>query len=198
MKNNFLLLAALFVCLCGNAADAPYASSAIPAELLVNSNVVKRMEDIRFEVISTGETILKKKYALTILNEAGDDNAAFVEDYDQLQQVRSIEGSLFDASGKLVKKLKAKDIQDISAVGGGNLMDDNRRKFHHFYYKVYPYTVEYEVDIRYNNSLFFPPWVPQEDEQFAVQATGRRTVCRAKQPVFNCYACQLPVSFSQF
>lgn len=56
-------------------------------------------------------------------------------------------------------------------------MDDNRRKVHQFYYKVYPYTVEYEVETKFNNTLFFPRWLPMEDEHFAVEQSAYTIIC---------------------
>jgi hypothetical protein len=152
-------------------ADPDYSAAAIPKELLKNANVVKRMEEVRFEIINTGETILYQKYALTILNEAGDKHAQFSQYYDKLINIRFIEGSLYDAQGKLLKKLKNKDIQDLSGVSDNNLFDDNRVKAHNFYYSVYPYTVEYEMELKFNNTLFMPSWTPQEFESLSVQSS---------------------------
>ena len=131
------------------AGDGDYAVSKIPDALLKNAHVIKRMEKISFEVINTGEAILYKKYALTIMDENGDDQAVFLEYYDKLHEIRNIEGTLYDASGKELKKLKNKQIIDLTGMDESTLMDDSRRKFHRFYYKVYPYTVQYEVEIKY-------------------------------------------------
>ncbi len=161
------------------AAETPYAVSTITPTLLKGANVVKRMEEVRFEVFNTGHTELKYKYAFTILNENGDAHAQLVEWYDKLRKIEWIEGSLYDASGKEIKKVKGKDIQDISGVSDISLMDDNRKKVHSFYYKVYPYTIEYEVKIRYNNSFHFPGWVTQEDECIAVEKSSYTFVCPA-------------------
>ena len=154
------------------AGNGDYAVSKIPAALLKNAHAVKRMETLRFEVINTGEAVLRKKYAITVLDENGDRFAAFVEYYDKLHELKNIEGVLYDAEGRELKRLKNKQILDLSGSDDNALADDNRRKAHHFYYKVYPYTVEYEVDMRYNGTLFFPVWLPREDEYFAVEQSS--------------------------
>ena len=151
------------------AAGGPYDVSRIQPQLLKKVNVVKRMETMDFRIINTGETVLVHRYALTILNENGDAHAILEESYDKLHQVRSIEGALYDAKGELLRKLKPKEVSDVSAVDDNNLMDDHRVKKHQFYYRTYPYTIEYEIETRYNNSLFFPAWLPQEDECFSVE-----------------------------
>ncbi len=152
-----------------HAGEGEFAVSRIPAALLRQAHAVKRMETLSFEVISPGEAILRRKYAITILDENADELAGFSEYYDRLHEIKNIEGTLFDREGRELKKLKNRQVIDLSGAGDNNLADDNRRKFHHFYYKVYPYTVQYEVDIRYNGTLFFPVWIPRETEQFSVE-----------------------------
>ncbi len=149
--------------------DVNYAVSSISKELLKGANVVKRIEEVRFEIINTGETILHQKYALTILNEAGSKHARLVQSYDNLIQIQSIEGALYDAAGQQLKKLKNKDIQDVSGVSDNNLFDDNRVKVHSFYYTAYPYTIEYELELKFNNTMFMPEWMPQDFEDLAVE-----------------------------
>jgi hypothetical protein len=159
------------------AGDGEYAVSKIPAVLLQHAHVIKRMEKISFEVINTGEAILRKKYALTIMDENGDKQAGFLEYYDKLHEIKNIEGTLYDADGKELKKLKNKQIIDLTGMDESTLIDDSRRKFHHFFYKVYPYTVEYEVEIKYYGTLFFPVWLPREEENFSVEQSSISIIC---------------------
>ncbi|HEY6062059.1 MAG TPA: DUF3857 domain-containing protein, partial [Chitinophagaceae bacterium] len=174
-----VIIALLLMLPCGLsfAGEGDYAVSKIPAALLKNAHVIKRMENISFEVINTGTAILRKKYALTIMDENGDGQAGFLEFYDKLHEIRNIEGTLYDAGGKELKKLKNKQIIDLTGMDENTLMDDSRRKFHHFFYKVYPYTVQYEVEIKYNGTLFFPIWLPREDENFSVEQSSISIIC---------------------
>lgn len=165
----FLLLTSLCFHHISKASDPFYGIDKIPQKLLKGADVVKRMEEISFEIINTKHTVLHYKYAFTILNENGDKYAGFYEYYDQLRKVNSIEGTLYDASGKVVKKLKNKDIQDLSAVDDISLIDDNRKKVHNFYHRVCPYTVEYEVQITFNHTFHFPGWITQEFERLSVE-----------------------------
>jgi uncharacterized protein YdcH (DUF465 family) len=151
------------------AADGEYAVSKIDTALLKNANAVKRFEEIRFEVRELDKAKIYRTYVITVLNEKGDHFASFAEHYDKLQSVESIEGSLYDADGKKIKSLKKSDIQDRSASGDNNLADDDRAKVHNFYYKIYPYTIKYEVELKLNYTMFYPGWIPVEDEHFAVE-----------------------------
>ncbi len=146
-----------------------YGVAGIPDSLKKNANAVKRMEEERFTLKSPGEAVYYRKYALTILNENGDKHAGFYHYYDRFVEIKNIEGRLFDANGNKIKELKNKDIQDFSGVSDISLIDDNRVKVHNFYYKVYPYTVEYVLELKHNGTMFYPSWSPVEDEYFAVQ-----------------------------
>ncbi len=169
IKRLLIAVFFMFPCRFSWAGEGDYAVSKIPSTLLLQAHVVKRMENISFEVINTGQAILRKKYALTILDEKGDEHAGFMEYYDNLHSIEHIEGTLYDADGKELRKLKNKQVIDLTGMDESAWIDDSRRKFHDFFYKVYPYTVEYEVEIRYNGTLFFPLWLPREDENFSVE-----------------------------
>lgn len=169
MRLLFALIAIISINMIAQAGESPYATKLIPEHLLKNANMVKRTEDIQLEIINTGETVMHYKYALTVLNENGDRYATLTEWYDKLHQVRSIEGNLYDANGQLLKKVKNKDVMDLSGVDNSNLKDDSRVKVHSFYYKTYPYTVEYEVTSKFNHTFHFPRWIPQEYQQLSVE-----------------------------
>lgn len=149
-----------------------YAVNDIPEALLSGADVVKRDETITLQINHDSEVIVKKKYAYTILNTEGEHAAHFYEFYDELREIRSIEGRLFDASGKEVRKLKAKEIQDLSGVSGADLMTDVRVKSHNFHAVQYPYTVEYAFELRYKSTFFLPSWVPRDAENVSVQQSS--------------------------
>ncbi|MGZ8539691.1 MAG: DUF3857 domain-containing protein [Chitinophagaceae bacterium] len=151
------------------AGDGAYAVSRISAALLKNANAVLRLEEMRFEIISTKETKLIHHYVITILNEKGDHWAEFSEYYNKHRAVTSVEGILYDENGKQLKKIKKKDLEDLSGVSDGSLMDDTRIKRHNFYSKVYPYTIEYDIEIANESTLFFPMWSPQGGEGLSVE-----------------------------
>ncbi|MEO6930064.1 MAG: DUF3857 domain-containing protein, partial [Chitinophagaceae bacterium] len=151
------------------ASDGDYAVSKIPAELLINADAVKRIETIRFELSDVDHARYYSKVAYTILNEKGDRFAGCLESYDKLHSIESMDGRLFDANGKKIKSVKRSEISDKSGTDEGTLADDSRYKYHNFYYKVYPYTVEYEIEVRYYYTMFYPGWVPLKDEHLSVE-----------------------------
>lgn len=167
MRLTLLILTVLYA---GTAfgGNGEYDVARISPALKEHAHAVKRKEEIRLEVLG-GESLYKVKYALTILDKEGEAHATLVEHYDKFIEIRSIEGTLYDAQGNEIKKLKNRDIQDLSAVDDNNLMDDNRRKVHRFGHNIYPYTVEYETEKRIRNTFFFPGWMPQDALDLSVQ-----------------------------
>lgn len=151
------------------AGDPDYNVSNIAATLKEKAHAVKRMEEILVNVSGSGDVITIHRYAITILDATGDKYARMTGWYDKLRDIRSVKGTLYDANGKQIKRLKQSDIEDVSAVDDGSLMTDNRLKRHAFYYPVYPHTVEYEVETKQRYTFSLPDWIPQEDEKYAVE-----------------------------
>src|SRR5882724_6952800 len=166
-----------------SAGDGEYAVSNIPKALLNNAKVIKRIDDIRFEITENNHAKFYHKVAYTILNEQGEQWAFFSEGYDKLRSIESFEGSLFDAAGKKIKSLKKSDIKDVSGNNDASLADDNRIKWHSFFYKVYPFTVEYEVELYYKGTMFLPDWIPQEKEEMSVQQSRLTVISPAANPL---------------
>ena len=149
--------------------DNNYDVSLINATLLKDANAVKRYEYVRYEINNPGSAVYYYKKAVTILNEKGDRYAVWGEGYDKINSIRSVDAVLYDANGKKIKSLKNADIADVSGTSEGTLADDVRYKFHSFHYKVYPYTVEYEVEFKFHTLMFMPGWMPVEDNNYAVE-----------------------------
>lgn len=152
-------------------AQPKYAVSSVSPALLRNAHVIKRLDEHYFELKSLTEASYIRKVALTILDEAGQDDAELVVGYDKLHKVTLIEGALFDAAGTQLKKVKGKEINDLSATRE-NLYDDHRLKQFDFHYRGYPYTVEYTVEEAYTHSFYFPSWIPQDDESQSVEKSS--------------------------
>lgn len=174
---NIQMKRILFLLLLSSAAragDPQYPVSAIPEALLKNAEVVCRLEEVVVRMHDLKDLRITEKIVLTIFSESGADHAGFYKMYDKDKEIRSISGTLYDAQGKVIRKLKKGDVQDLSAVGE-SLMDDSRVKVHNFHYKIYPYTVAYEVETRESFTAFLPGWVPQPALNYAVEQS-RMTV----------------------
>lgn len=164
-----LFLVLLFLAGPVRAGEGEYAVGKIPLPLLKNANAVVRTDRTDFTIHSRKKATLYRRYAITILNEKADDLAELEEYYDRFRRIASVQGYLYDAAGQPLKKMKLKDMEDLSAVSSGSLMEDNRLKRFQFYHRVYPYTVEFELETEYSSSLFYPAWAPAPRSLVSVQ-----------------------------
>jgi transglutaminase-like putative cysteine protease len=151
------------------AGDPVYPVKNIPAALKENAHTVKRLDEMVIKVNDLSDVRITRHYIITVLDEAGAADANYYGYYDKITEIRSVSGALYDANGALVKRMKQSDIRDVSAVSGGNLMTDARMKLHQFYPNVYPYTIEYTEERRYNNTFWLPWWQPQSDIDCTVE-----------------------------
>ncbi|MFL9484667.1 DUF3857 domain-containing protein [Chitinophagaceae bacterium LWZ2-11] len=148
-----------------------YNVALIPDSLLKSADAVTRMEELHIIIKSPSSAIIKHKYAITVLNEAGNKYAEFGAFYDKLSILNDASGKLFDATGKQIKAVKKKEMADVAYNDHMSLMTDNRIRQHNFYCKTYPYTIEYEEDNELVGIYFFPSWHPFQDERFSVQSS---------------------------
>lgn len=140
--------------------------------LLTDANVVIRVDEDYFEILSKSEAKSHHHFVVTILNEKGEDehNEMYVG-YDKFTKITDMSGAIYDASGKQVKKLKGSDIQDFGYGAAGDDISDARIKIANFGKKsyAYPYTIEFSYDIRDRNMMFYPKWKPRAKENASVE-----------------------------
>jgi hypothetical protein len=146
--------------LAGKAKDAPkYPVSAIPAELLENVDIVYRKDLMNYRIVDKDRDIKTVFVAITILNPNGKDYAYRSVGYDKLTKVNFIKGAVYDASGNLIRKLKANEIYDRAAFDGVSLYSDNRLKAVNLSHGAYPYTVEFEYEVESKFLFGIPPFI---------------------------------------
>ncbi len=154
----------------GVQAQSEYQAGVLASTLKENAHAIVRRHETTFTVKSVGEADLRIHTVVTVLDEQGDDQAKKVVGYDKLSRVTNLEGALYDTAGKLIKKLKKADIDDSSTYSDYNLFDDQRIKTASFPKQpTYPYTVEFLVETTERNLMFYPTWVPQNEEHLAVE-----------------------------
>jgi transglutaminase-like putative cysteine protease len=151
-------------------AQIDYKAATIPDALKENAHAVVRLHETTFAVKSAGEAVQRVHSLITVLDQQGDDHAAMVVGYDKLSKITNLEGALYDADGKLIKKLKKADINDYSTYTDYNLFDDQRMKSAAFPKQpTYPYTVEFLIETTERNLMFYPTWAPQDEQHLALE-----------------------------
>ncbi|QHV95901.1 DUF3857 domain-containing protein [Spirosoma endbachense] len=167
MKKLLLLALLVSQTVC---AQVEYQAGVVEAALKENAHGVVRRHETTFTVKSAGEATQRVRSVITVLDEPGDEHAKTVVGYDKLSKITNLEGALYDASGKLIRKLKKADIEDYSTYSDYNLFDDNRLKAASFPKQpTYPYTVEFIIESTERNLMFYPTWIPQDQEHLSVE-----------------------------
>lgn len=168
MKGKYLFLLLL---LAGSqrAAAAEYPVSALADSLQREAAMVKRYDETVIEIKSPGKARYYHKYANTILGSAGEPYAAFYCHYNRFWDLSNASGTLYDASGKELKRVKKKEMDDYSGTDESSLMTDTRYKKHDFYYRSYPFTVAYEEESEADGLFGLPEWMPQQRADIAVE-----------------------------
>ncbi len=137
-----------------------YNVALIPDSLKKDARAVMREQEYILEIKSPEKAIEKEHHVFTIMNESADNIGGYSSWYDKFTSISWIDGALYDAAGKEVKKVKKKDMEDRSYVSEETLADDARIKAHNFYCRVYPYTVDYAEEDEMNGVLHFAEWAP--------------------------------------
>lgn len=137
-----------------------YPVNEIPSHLKQDAYAIVRSDKTDIQLNSTTEFKFTNEVVITVLDKSGDNFVNAHQYYDPNTKIDLFEAELYDASGKLVKKYKSKDLSDASAVTGGQLYTDDRVKYLSLTPTTYPYTVRYKVATTNKNTLFMPRWSP--------------------------------------
>ncbi|MBC7774023.1 MAG: DUF3857 and transglutaminase domain-containing protein [Phycisphaerae bacterium] len=170
MKNLFLGLFAL-CSIMRVSAQTDYSVASIPLAMRKNADAVVRRYELKFKVLSKGEAIETEHKVITLLNDQAADENDQAFWYDQIREIDDIEGAVYDASGKLVRKIKKKDIVDQKPFEEV-FVDDTRYKRIKFPRLVYPYTIEYLVVKKHRGLMYYPIFEPQSAASQSVESAS--------------------------
>ncbi len=170
MKKSFLTLLSLLLILQIKAQITdlnPYAAHKIPLDLRKNAHAIVRQYDILFDIKNKGEATETEHKVITLLDEKAAKYTEPVFGYDKFHDIEDIEANVYDATGKLIRKMKKKDIDDFKYYDEG--IDDGRYKKIVFPRLVFPYTIEYKVVTKYKALFHCPVFAPQSHLNEAVE-----------------------------
>lgn len=157
MKKQFLLLFyttfSVFFTI-----NAQYNYYSIPDSMKKNADYIVWEDYKEFKVINPGQAVEHVKYAVLITDQYARRYETVHIGYDKDTKINSFSAEIYNASGKRVKKLKNEDIDDVSAVSGISLFEDNRQKILHFSHHTYPYTIVWEYKRTIKGLLGYPYW----------------------------------------
>jgi transglutaminase-like putative cysteine protease len=179
MRKVFTVLLLLVTTLAN--AQVNYDVSLISKDLLPYASAVIRDQSVYTEV-KDNNTLYHIKTAITVLNKNGDDIAHIAVWYDKSNVIKSIKGTTYNEFGKLTGKFSEKDFEDVNGANDFSLFEDSRVK--HFIPSIgsYPYTIEYEYDVKSKQTLNFRDWEPNPYTGLAVEKSSFTFACK---PDFN-------------
>ncbi len=141
-------------------------------QVAITENAVVLEENTEIVVLDPGHAVKTATKVVKVFNAKGAAQADFVTIYNDFVRIGSMEATIQNEEGKVVKKFKKKDFRDISAVSSFSIYEDNRAIYLEPRFGTYPYTVHYTYEIKYKGLLNFPAWYPQSDANVKVLEAG--------------------------
>ena len=132
-------------------------------------------DNTEFNIENEGNSVTTRHWAVLINNDkAAEEHNDFRAYYDKFSKVRKIDGNLYDVSGKVLQKLKTRDLNELSLTALSDGVSDNMVKVASFDAKnySYPYVVEFSYEKQDKNMLFYPSWMPLTEEKTYVQSSS--------------------------
>ena len=167
-----LVIVLLFIGIPFSIFSQDYSVHKIADSLKIKADVVLRIDNNEIKIYSPKEAVIKHKYAITILSDEGRKHASYSKIYDKFDKLNKVVAKLYDSTGKLLKTVKKKDMQDIAYIDQISLMGDARVVTFDFAWKSFPYTVEFEDEVGMNGIFELPEWMPVDDDKFAVEKSS--------------------------
>jgi hypothetical protein len=168
MRN--LILSLIFLILTGPAIIAQdYSVSGLSDSLKRNAHLVVREYTRKVEVISSSKANETVKKVFTVLDKEGESSASFLISYDKNTIVSISRIEIYDGSGKLIKNVKEKDIEDSPAYSSFELYSEERIKYYKPDHAVFPYTIAYEYDLKSSNIISYGSWRPYSNYNISTQ-----------------------------
>lgn len=121
--------------------------------------IVKDFNSI--SLIETGE--------IQVMNKSGDHLSDLVFFHDKQSKYKKLDFKFYDKSGKLIRKVKKSDFQNISASDGFSLYNDGRLYLYDYHPVNYPYTIVYSKEKSSSNTAFLDTWSPVSNYNLYIQ-----------------------------
>lgn len=170
MRSASLLF--ILTCVCNVlSAQSQYAVQSVPQDLKTRASAVIRYDETSVEIKKPDDVIIKVRKAVTILNENGNDAAGMVIWYDKTRQIKSLKATIYNEFGLVSNKITEKNFRDESAISDFSLFEDTRIKRYLPAISSYPYTIEYEYEIRVRQTLVLPEWNPVNSTDTSIESS---------------------------
>ncbi|MEO7445076.1 MAG: DUF3857 domain-containing protein [Ferruginibacter sp.] len=160
MKLFILYIFSLLVLTETSAQQSAIVKEIIPLSLRQNAHAIVQESNELFEIKSKSKAYYSVHQVITVLDEQGKDYLRFIEYSDKFHQLQDVEIRMFDAQGNQQKKYSKKDL--ISFYAGDGLVTDTRLYVQQFSTSVYPVTVQFDYQVKYDGLLHMPSYDIQQ------------------------------------
>lgn len=152
---KFLLLHCLIIICCSIKAQIKkYELGLVADSIKAGASVIKREENIFFEVTDIDRAYLTVHKVLTITGVKGQPALLFNEYSNSFIDLTDAEIKVFDATGKQTAKIKKRDMSTV-AIGDG-LVEEGKVTFFKVATEKYPISVEFNYEIKFKGTLIYP------------------------------------------
>lgn len=156
MRKCLSIITALCITCSLQAQLTAYDLSSVPETVKKDADVIKRYEDIVFEVTDIDRASYTVHKIVTIKNEKGKSELAFRVPTNKTMLLDDASITVYDALGRQTNRYKKKDMQTVAT--GEGLIEDGFLTGMYVPAAAYPVTVEYKYTLRFKGTLFFPPY----------------------------------------
>lgn len=137
-----------------------YALSSMPDIVKKDADIIKRYENIEFEVKDINRSSYTVHQIVTVMNERGKSALQFAVYTDKYRILEDAEVKVFDAIGRPVNRYKQKEM--MTQASFSNLVDDIKYTYVNFPSASYPVTFELKYTVRFKGNLMFPSYDIQD------------------------------------
>jgi hypothetical protein len=142
---------------------AQYGASSIPDSLKEDAAIVKRLEEVTFHVKDVDNASLNMHKVYTIMNEKGRSKLFFYLTTTRAIKIDEVDIRVYSEAGTQLAKYKKRDLNKEAYQGG--LVEDGMYHWLAIPANSYPLTVEINYETIYSNSLNYPRYNIQEDNE---------------------------------
>lgn len=171
-----VLVSGVYLCVNG---QNIYAVDLISAHLKERADATVRDEQVEIDMKNPNDVTIRITRAVTIHNRNGEEYGSIELYYNKSRKIKSVKGEVLNEFGISIGKFSLKDFRDRSASGQSNLYDDTRMKNYTPTVYNYPYTIAYAVEIKENQNLLVPSWIPDYAYDVAIERSSYTFTCRA-------------------
>lgn len=163
MKSHLLIFLLLGGISTAGAQVIKYDAASIPEKLRENAHVVKRFENITFEVKDVDRATYKVHRVLTVLDEFGAGELNFVEYTNKLRKIDEFEIKGYNSLGVQTEKFRKKDLNKQAGLDG--LVTDYMIHYMKINSTAFPVTIEYKYEIEFTGTANYPSFTIQDSEE---------------------------------